>query len=57
MKGFILTLSLALAFFASADDHMEPSTSEGAFTTFHVTADDRTKYTNYLKSDIHHLKL
>jgi hypothetical protein len=47
MKGFILTLSLALAFFASADDHMEPSTSEGAFTTFHVTADDRTKYTNY----------
>ena len=40
MKGFILTLSLALAFFASADDHMEPSTSEGAFTTFHVTADD-----------------
>tara|TARA_B100001029_G_scaffold76805_1_gene62777 strand:- start:1745 stop:2452 length:708 start_codon:yes stop_codon:yes gene_type:complete len=51
MKGFILTLSLALAFFASADDHMEPSTSEGAFTTFHVTADDRTKYTNYLKSD------
>ena len=51
MKGLIFTLSLALAFLATADDHMEPSTSEGAFTTFHVTTDDRTKYTDYLKSD------